>query len=358
MPEPEIVNLEYSPVDTHVHLRFGQEHKEDYWSGTRAALRGGVTMVWDMPNNPTLVTSVDHLRQKREAAAGSVVCDIAFHLGTLGEASQDYMGAEPYVYAIKAYFEDSTNHYHIKDSEKRENVFRFWDSPKVVMLHAVGQSLREGLQHAKKYGRRVYVCHSVTEEDHDQIRRAKDERPGMVFAEITPHHLAFDSLRSSDPWMQMLPPLGEILDRASGWERLRDGTIDVVATDHAPHTVQEKLRGSCYGVTGLEMMLPFLLTAERNGWISMEKIKEVTHDNPLKIMGILAQPDTYTKVMRGKLWDFKEEEMETRVKHSPFRGWRFQDRVEEVVLRGKTVVRQGQVIATPGTGLVLPQGLV
>lgn len=355
---PELLKLPYL-VDPHVHFRTpGQEHKEDFLTGSRAALAGGVTCVLDMPNNSTLVTNLDLLNRKKELASQSAVCDIGFYLSTLGDEDQkpDFKDCYDHVFGLKIYFNDSTGHYKVDDPEKRDWIFRNWESDRPILVHAEGpEDVQDAIDLATKYDRTLYVCHVSKKGQINKIRRGKDKRPAKVFAEATPHHLVLESLYSPDPYKQMNPSLAGLEHIQALRKGLRDGTIDVVATDHAPHTKQEKESGTPpKGVTGLETTLAILLMAERVGWISMDKIKEATHYNPIKILGLTEQPETYIEVLKNSPWAIDGDALQTKCHTTPFQGIRVLDKVHRVTLRGHLVYEDGQILAQPGSGRILP----
>lgn len=352
---PEYLRIPYL-VDSHVHFRTpGQEYKEDFNSGSRSALAGGVTMVVDMPNNLQLVTNLELLNRKRELARQQSRCDIGFYLGTLGSEDQNFAECVDYVYGLKVYMNNTTGGFAVTDPDKLDGIFRRWDFAKPILVHAEGNTLGTAISLAEKYDRRLHVCHVSLADEVDQIKAAKDKRGKAVTAEVAPHHLFESSLWSADAFHQMKPPLSGFNDMQVLWEGLIDGAIDMVATDHAPHSRQEKESDTPpSGVTGLETMLPLLLMAERVGRISLAKVKEVTHDNPIKVFGFPEQPDTYIEILRGAPYEIRGENLQTRSQLTPFEGRRVLDRVYRVTLRGKIVFEDGRILAESGSCKVLP----
>lgn len=352
---PEYLRLPYL-VDPHVHFRTpGQEYKEDFDSGSRSALAGGVTMVVDMPNNLQLITSLDLLNRKRELARQQTRCDIGFHLGTLGDEDQNFAECVDYVYGLKVYMNNTTGGFTVTDPDKLDGIFRRWDFAKPILVHAEGNTLGSAFSLAEKYDRRLHVCHVSLRDEVDQIKAAKDKRGEVVTAEVTPHHLFESLLWSADTFHQMKPPLSGFNDMQVLWDGLLDGTIDMVATDHAPHSRQEKESDMPpSGVTGLETTLPVLLMAERVGKISLAKIREVTHDNPIKVFGFPEQPYTYIEVLRDAPYEIRGSNLQTRSQLTPFEGRRVLDRVYRVSLRGNTVFEDTYILAEPGSGKVFP----
>lgn len=345
-----------SLIDPHVHFRTpGQEYKEDFDSGSCAALAGGVTTVLDMPNNTQLVTNLDLLRAKKELAQAQTRCDIGFFLGTLGDKDQDFASCVDHVYGLKIYMNNTTGGYVVNDPLKLDVIFRKWDFDKPILVHAEGDTLATAIKLAKKYDRRLHVCHVSLAKEVYEIERAKNKRGGKVTCEVTPHHLFESSLWSADAFHQMKPPLSGFYQIWTLWAGLKDGIIDMVATDHAPHTRAEKESNTPpSGVTGLETTLPVLLMAERVGEISLKRIEEVTHYNPMKIFGLPEEANTYIDVLRNDPWEIRGEDLQTRTHSTPFEGHRVLDRVHKVTVRGNVVYEAGKVIAKPGTGKILP----
>ncbi|MEK7526713.1 MAG: amidohydrolase family protein [Patescibacteria group bacterium] len=351
----EILRLS-SLVDPHVHFRTpGQEYKENFQSGSRSALAGGVTTVIDMPNNVQLVTSRKLLDRKRELGSEQSHCDIGFHLGTMGDEEQNFAESADYVYGLKIYMNNTTGGFVVADPTKLDGIFRRWDFPQPILVHAEGNTLETAIRLAEKYDRRLHVCHVSLADEVYQISEAKLKRGDRVSAEVTPHHLLESSHWSADVYHQMKPPLSDFSDMQVLWDGLNDGTIDMVATDHAPHTRAEKESDRPpSGVTGLETTLPVLLMAERAGKITLDRIKEVTHTSPVLVFGLPEQPDTFIEVVRDEPWEIHGEDLQTQPHTTPFEGRRVLDRVERVTLRGNVVYEAGNILSEPGSGNVLP----
>jgi carbamoyl-phosphate synthase/aspartate carbamoyltransferase/dihydroorotase len=250
----------------------------------------------------------------------------------------------------------TTGHYVVEDPDKLKNAFRKWDTDKPILVHAEGDKTKVALDLAAEYRRNIHICHVSTEEQVNQITDAKLKRGESVTGEVTPQHLVYTALWSADPYKQLKPEFGKVSDLYALWNGLRNGTLDVVATDHAPHTRDDKNSPNPpSGVTGLETTVAVLLRAERIGELSMRRIKEVTHDNPRKILGLQAQPDTYIEVRRGDPYYIKGEAFHTKCGTTPFEGFMAEDRVERTVLRGRVVYEKGKILATPGSGRIYPR---
>lgn len=352
---PKILEIPYL-VDPHVHFRTpGQEYKEDFESGSRAALAGGVAMVLDMPNNAQLVTNREQILFKKSLARQTTHSDIGFYLGTLGEETQNFKECEDEAFGLKIYMNNTTGGYVVSDKNKLDSIFRRWESEKPILVHAEGNTLATAIELAEKYDRRLHVCHVSLGHEVSQIARAKNKRGGRVTSEVTPHHLFESSLWSADVFHKMKPPLSSLSDMHALWEGIKDGAIDVVATDHAPHSEAEKLSDNPpFGVTGLETTLPVLLMAERMGAITLERIIEMTHVNPIAIFNLIEQSETYVEVARDEAWEISGSKLQTKAQKTPFEGRRVLDKVHRVILRGQVVYERGQIVNKPGSGQVFP----
>ncbi|MFN3334615.1 MAG: dihydroorotase, partial [Caldilinea sp.] len=208
----------------------------------------------------------------------------------------------------------------------------------------------------------LHIAHVSRRSEIELIRAAK-ERGVFVTCEATPHHLflSTDDLPRLGARGDMRPRLATPDDVAALWEHLE--AIDIFATDHAPHTLAEKGVGVNElpaapppGVPGLETMLPLLLTAVHDGLLDLDDIVTRCVDNPRRIYGLPAQPDTWIEVDVDSVYELTNADLKTKAGWTPFAGQRVHGRVERVVLRGETVYAQGEVLAMQGRGRVLFQG--
>jgi carbamoyl-phosphate synthase/aspartate carbamoyltransferase/dihydroorotase len=174
-----------------------------------------------------------------------------------------------------------------------------------------------------------------------------------VSCEVTPHHLFLTEADAArlGPYGQMKPPLANEADRQALWANL--DVVDCLATDHAPHTHAEKQGGQPPpGVPGLETMLPLLLNAVADGWLTMDRLVELTHKAPRRIFSLPAQPDTWVEVDQGQ-YILGDEGLHTKCGWTPFAGMAALGRVRRVVLRGRTAFEDGQILVRPGFGRVV-----
>lgn len=336
-------------IDVHVHLREpGATHKEDFYTGSRAAVKGGVTFMLDMPNNPTPTISIERLNEKIKLSK-KAINDVGFYFGTNGKNTDQFAEAlkHPRVFGLKLYCNHTTGEMLVEDLALLENVYAAWESQKPILLHAEGVQLAAAIGLATVYGRRIHVCHISQAVEVELMRHAKAK--GLpVTAGVCPHHLfltgeARDTLKG---FAIMKPPLGTKEDQDALWAGLKDGTIDVVETDHAPHTREEKSgEKPAFGVPGLETMVPLMLKAVKDGKLSEEQFIEKLHTNPKKIFSIPDQPDTYVEIDTEATTKVGEGGYGSKADWSPFEGWELPGKVMTMVVRGKKILEGGKLLA-------------
>ena len=345
-------------VDVHVHLREpGFSYKETIRSGSLAAAHGGYTTVCAMPNLNPVPDSMEHLQPELDAIRRDAVIRVlpygAITEGEKGEKLADLDAMAPYVVAFS---DDGKG---VQDREMmRAAMLKAKQLGRLIVAHCEDNSLlRGGYIHdgayAKAHGHRgicsesewrpiqrdlelvretgcgYHVCHISTKESVDLIRKAKAE--GLnVTCETGPHYLLLDdSCLQEDGRFKMNPPLRDKRDREALLEGLADGTIDMIATDHAPHSVEEKGRGlekSAMGIVGLETAFPLLYTElVKPGVISMERLMELLHDAPCRRFNI--PTDTgFTVFDLNDTYRIDPADFLSMGKATPFTGWEVQGR--------------------------------
>ena len=259
----------------------------------------------------------------------------------------------PQAVALKIYLNDTFGKLRVDDLPTLAACFRTWPRDKLIALHAERQSVAVALGLAAVYDRPIHIVHVSRREEIELIAEAKG-RGLPVTCEVTPHHLflsAADAPRLG-PLGDMRPVLGSAGDVAALWAHLND-TIDCIATDHAPHTLAEKHSAEPPpGVPGLETSLPLMLSAVVDGRLTPERLVALMHDNPRRIYGLPAQPDTRVEVDLTP-WTIPAAGWQTKCDWTPFAGLTAGGRVRRVVLRGQTVYEGGVVLAAPGSGMVI-----
>jgi dihydroorotase-like cyclic amidohydrolase len=339
-------------IDPHVHLRDpGQTQKEDFLSGTSAALAGGYTTVFDMPNNVVPITSLDRLGEKIDSAKKQAVCDIGFHFGTLGDNFNEFPKVIDKVMGLKIYLNVSTGNFVI-NGDKLLGIYKAWPGQKPILLHAeedvsaiVGRSLKATLK-------TTHMCHVSSQSELEFVIRSKDA--GLpISCGVTPHHLFLnsDDAGKLGAYGHMKPYLKSQADQDFLWQHL--DYIDVIESDHAPHTKAEKDSGQPpFGVPGLETTLPLMLSAEAEGRITRQQLVSRLHTNPARIFNVKIDDNTYIEVDMSRRV-IKDDELLTKAGWSPFAGREVVGRVEKVVIRGTSVFEKGRVLAPAGSGRIL-----
>lgn len=304
-------------IDSQVHFREpGMEHKEDLASGSRAAVLGGVTAVFEMPNTRPTTTTAEALADKVKRATGRMACDFAFWFGATAENVGDLEEAErlPGSAGIKMFMGSSTGDLLVDETAHVRRVLR--NGRRRVAVHSEEEArlkerapLRvEGdpashpvwrdaraaylctdrlIRLARETGRRIHVLHISTAEELPLLATHKD----LVTAEATPHHLTLsaDDYAALGTLMQMNPPVRERTHREALWEGVRNGTIDVLGSDHAPHTLEEKAAvypGSPSGMTGVQTLVPIMLDHVNAGRLTLERLVDLTSHGPQRLFGI------------------------------------------------------------------------
>ena len=358
--------------DVHVHFREpGFSYKETIKTGSQAAARGGYTAVCTMPNLNPVPDSLESLNLQR----GIIESDACIHVypygaitvGEKGEVLADIEGMAPYVCG----FSDDGRGVQ-RDEMMKEAMVRARKMGKMIVAHCeVNDLLRGGYIHdgeyAKLHGHRgicsesewaqiardieliretgcaYHVCHISTKESVDIIRKAKAE--GLdITCETGPHYLVMnDSMLQEDGRFKMNPPIRSEEDRKALLEGILDGTIDMLATDHAPHSVEEKSRGlekSVFGIVGLETAFPIMYTyLVKPGIMTLERLLEVMVDAPRKRFGLPLGNDF-------SVWDLEEEyeidpsEFVSMGKATTFTGWKVNGRCKATVCDGKVVYKE------------------
>lgn len=341
--------------DMHVHLRTpGQEHKEDFTSGTAAALAGGVVAVFDMPNNAEPVTTRERLERKMALAERMALSDIGFYFGSLGNNLEEFPKVASLVFGLKLYLNETTGSYLIS-GDGLVNIYRSWheatpDRP--IILHAEEDVLSEALAVVGKISHPTHIAHVSGKEELEIIMNAKNA--GLpVTCGVCPHHLFLTKRdeKRLGAFGKMKPPLRSKEDQEFLWEHL--DAIDVFETDHAPHTkIEKESDNPPFGVPGLETLLPLLLTAEKNGKITREQIIEKTATRPREVLGLPQNNDSRVFV-RPQVYEISAEALHTKCGWSPLEGQEVFGRVVRVEQRGRCVYEDGQVIARPGEGNVI-----
>ena len=329
-------------IDPHVHLRDpGQTHKEDFFTGTTAAIFGGYTTVCDMPNNKIPVTTVGRLNEKIKTAKKKIVCDTGFYFGTIGDNFDQFPLIYDKVYGLKLYLNQTTGNYLIGGNEL-ENIYRHWQSDKPILIHAEDSMLEKVFSAVKKTKKKTHICHVSSKDELRRIIEAKKNNLPVTCG-VTPHHLF---LTEKDNQL-MKPTLKTVKDQAFLWQNIK--LIDVVESDHAPHTIEEKTSANPpFGVPGLETTLPLLLTR-----LPIDEIIRLCFIGPQAIFDIPFDPDTHIVVDEKYSYTIENRQLKTKCRFTPFAGRKVKGKVQKVVMRGKTVMENDKLLVQPGFGKII-----
>jgi dihydroorotase-like cyclic amidohydrolase len=339
-----------------VHLREpGATHKEDWGSGTAAALAGGFTMVLAMPNTRPPIFDEQTLNLALGAARQKAYCDYAQYMGAGPDNAEIAAGLAGRSAALKMYLDMTFGQLRLDDMALWMPHFGQWPKESPIVVHAESRSMAAAVLLAAMYDRSLHIAHVSLREEILLIKAAK-ESGIKVTCEVAPHHLFLteDSADEGSPQLtggraKVRPPLACSSDVAALWENL--DVIDCFATDHAPHTLQEKdSENPPPGFPGLETALPLLLTAIDSGRLTVEELIEKMHTNPKRIFHLPDQPDTWIEVDENDLHEINAVEQLTRCGWTPFEGWKVKGRVCRVVLRGTEVFKDGKLTTRPGFG--------
>ncbi|MBA4336319.1 dihydroorotase [bacterium] len=305
-------------IDAHVHFRSpGHEEKEDWESGSRAALMGGVTTVFDMPNTSPQTITLEALEEKRALAGAKSHVNFGLFFGGTGKNLEEIKRAKGIV-GVKVYMGQTTGQTVDETSEFMDGLLRdlFENTERVIAIHAEDEELikkhnqiykddnspeihslirsdlvsfsacRRAVHLAKKYGGNLHVCHVSTKKEIELLSKYPE-----VTCEVTPHHLFFtvsDYSRLGN-FIKTNPPVRSQNDVDALWEALRNGLVSFVATDHAPHLKVEKERGywdAPAGVPGVEFALPLMLDSVNNGLLGMEDVVRLMCEGPANVYGV------------------------------------------------------------------------
>lgn len=351
----ERITIVGGTLDPHVHFRQpGATHKEDFTTGTRAAAKGGYTAVFDMPNNPTPTTTPAALTEKFRLARGRIYVDVGFNYGGTFDSSRTFESVVDFVPALKVYMNPTTGIREVPDDRQLKVVFRRWPKGKLIMVHAEGETFERAINMARKTGQRLHLCHMSLAEELQMVIDAKNE--GLpVTCEVSAHHL-FLTERDANSLPRgigrMKPPLATREDVE--FLRKNIDAIDILASDHAPHTVEEKANFAAengpYGVVGLETTLPLMLTevSRRDSWIKLEKLFDMVSTKPREFFGLADEPGTSTEVIINDTpYVIDAKNLESKAKNTPFDGASVNAHVSNVYLRGSQILREGEIVGLP-----------
>jgi carbamoyl-phosphate synthase/aspartate carbamoyltransferase/dihydroorotase len=344
-------------IDPHVHLREpGATHKEDFDSGTSAALAGGITLVLAMPNTKPPIFDASTLELALGAAKQKARCDYAQFVGAGPDNAEMAASLADKAAGLKMYLDSTFGELRLDDMTLWQPHFEKYPRQYPIVAHSESRSMAAAILFAAIYDRPVHIAHISLKEEVLLIKAAK-ERGIKVTCEVCPHHLFLTSPLSAGEGpevrangrMEVRPRLATQKDVDALWENL--DVIDCFATDHAPHTLAEKdSENPPPGFPGLETILPLLLTAVSEGRLTINHVLEKMYTNPRKIFSLPEQPETWIEVDENVEYEIRAADQFTRCGWTPFEGWKVKGRVRKVVLRGITAFEDGKILVEAGYG--------
>ena len=371
-------------IDTQVHFREpGGTHKEDLETGSRGAVLGGVTAVFEMPNTDPLTVTGQGLADKLHRAHHRMHCDFAFFIGGTHEniAQLPELERLPGCAGVKVFMGSSTGSLLVEDDAgvrdilrliRRRASFHSEDEPRLrerrhlrvegdARSHPVWRDVEAALTSttrlvrlAREAGKRVHVLHVTTAEEMAFLQAHKD----VASVEVTPHHLTLvapDCYERLGTLAQMNPPVREAEHRAALWQGLAQGVVDVLGSDHAPHTVEEKAKtypASPSGMTGVQTLVPIMLDHVNAGRLSLARFVDLTSAGPARLFNIACKgriaagyDADLTVVDLARRQAITNAWIASRAGWTPYDGHRVTGWPVGTVIRGRKVMWDGEVVA-------------
>jgi dihydroorotase len=374
-------------VDSQVHFREpGLEHKEDLETGSRAAVLGGVTAVFEMPNTKPLTTSAEALADKIGRATNRMHCDFAFWVGGTRENAADVAELErlPGAAGIKVFMGSSTGDLLVEDDEGVASILRntrrraaFHSEDEYRLNERLGERIENDpsshpvwrdeiaalqcterlVRIARETRARIHVLHISTAEEIVFLAANKD----VASCEATPHHLTLssDDYASLGTLIQMNPPVRAPHHRDGIWEGISQGIVDVLGSDHAPHTLEEKAKpypASPSGMTGVQTLVPIMLDHVNAGRLSIERFVDLSSHGPNRLFGMarkgrvaVGYDADFTIVDLKRRETITNEQAGSRAGWTPYHGKQVTGWPVGTFIRGNRVMWQGEIV-TPGQG--------
>jgi len=389
-------------VDVHVHLRDeGKAYKEDFYTGTMAAAAGGVTTVLDMPNNEPVTMSGYALEERISLTRGQIFVNVGFYSALPQSYAEIRDILEKGALAFKLFLNKQIGGVDIDSDEALLETFHILSRAGApVAVHAEDRRLiEEKKRKLQRSGRndfkafyevhsskaeenavkrmirlteqsevQTHFCHLSSKKGLNHVKKAK-EKGLFVTCEVTPHHLFLSSadLEKYGGFAVVTPSLKTRRDVEALWHALKAGWIDIIASDHAPHTLREKTADSVWdvkpGIAGIETLLPLMLNEVNRGRLTLAELVRLTSENPAKIFRInlrgLLKEGFYadlTVVDMKKTHQIDASKFYSKAKFSPFDGWKLRGKPVKTFVNGELVMEDGEIVAKPATGKLVRRG--
>ena len=373
-------------IDTQTHFREpGSTDTEDLHSGSRAAIAGGITSVFEMPNTNPPTSNINEFQRKLDLAKDRMYCNYAFYFGATADNSNDLASLKNLegCCGIKLFAGSSTGNLLVAKEEDIDKVFQ--NSSKVVAVHSEDEeilninkklikkgdvhshpvwrsvecaisSTRRIVKIAERYNKKAHILHITTKEEIDFLSQHK----GNITFEITPQHLTLyapDCYNKLGTYAQMNPPLRDKSHYDRLWYAVRNNYNDTIGSDHAPHLKINKDKeypNSPSGMPGVQTLMPVMLNHVNEGKLTLNQLINFVCENPIKIFGIKNKgfikegyDADFTIVDMNKIIEIKNEDIESKCKWSPFNGDKFKGTPVATVINGDIKMKDGEIIGDP-----------
>lgn len=370
-------------IDAHVHFRSpGYEKKEDWESGSKAALAGGVTTVFDMPNTKPKTVTKEALMQKRDLARKNSLVNYGLFFGAMLDNIEEIKHVSGVV-GLKVYMAETTGHMIMEKDARIDELLEelFTNHDFTVAVHAEDEEMlqrhasnyadehkpevhslirndaiafsaaRRAVHLAKKHGGRLHLCHVSTKKEMELLSKYPD-----VTCEATPHHLflTVKEYINQENFVKVNPPVRPERDREYLWDGMQRNLIDIIASDHAPHLPEEKKRDywdAPSGVPGVETMLPLMLNAVNEGMLSLKDLvammcENITKIYPVQNKGYIREgyDADLTVVDLDIEKTVKNENLYTKCGWSPFEGRKLKGWPVMTFVRGRLGMKDGEIV--------------
>lgn len=374
-------------IDSQVHLREpGLEHKETLHTGSKAAILGGVTSVFEMPNTNPSTTTLTALQDKLERAK-TMYTDHAFYVGACADNITDLPILEQQAgcAGVKIFMGSSTGNLLVSDDAVLEKVLasgrrrvaihaedeqRLIDRKHIadesghVSSHPIWRDEISALQATQrivalsyKTGRKIHILHISTAEE---MAFLAEHKGGQITVEVLANHLTFhapDCYEKLGTLTQMNPPIRDKRHLDGLWDAVRTGVVDIVATDHAPHTFEEKQKpypNSPSGMTGLQTFVPAMLTHVADGKLTLEHLVDLWSHAPARVFGLrhkgfirLGYDADFTIVDLKQKHTINNQDIVSKCGWTPFHGKELTGKPLYTIIRGNIVMQEGKIIGEP-----------
>ena len=373
-------------IDTQTHFREpGSTDTEDLHSGSRAAIAGGITSVFEMPNTNPPTSNKLEFQKKLDLAKNRMYCNYAFYFGATPDNATELENLKDLegCCGIKLFAGSSTGNLLVQHEEDIEKVFK--SSSKVVSVHSEDEEIlnknkkliKDGDVHshpiwrseecaisstrrivriAEHYKKKAHILHVTTKQEIDFLSQHK----GDITFEITPQHLTIYAPNCYDElgtYAQMNPPLREKSHYDRLWYGVKNNFNDTIGSDHAPHLKKNKDKkypNSPSGMPGVQTLLPVMLNHVNSGKLSLEQLMNSVCENPVKIFGIQDKgfikegfDADFTIVDLNKVIEIKNENIESKCGWSPFHGYKFKGTPVATIVNGETKMKNGKLLGDP-----------